>query len=66
MIPIGIAYSRRLPRWGDSAALCFGPELRLEGTGKAAASALAERIQQGMRSAEEAARSCIVASENEA
>ncbi len=66
VIPIGIAYSRRLPRWGDSAALCFGPQLRLEGSGKAAAVALAERIQQGMRSAEEAARSCIVAGENEA
>ena len=66
VIPIGIAYSRRLPRWGDSAALCFGPQLHLEGSGKAAAVALAERIQQGMRSAEEAARSCIVAGENEA
>ena len=66
VIPIGIAYSRRLPRWGDCAALCFGPQLRLEGSGKAAALALAERIQKGMRSAEEAARSCIVAGENEA
>ena len=56
----------RLPRWGDCAALCFGPQLRLEGSGKAAALALAERIQQGMRSAEEAARSCIAAGENEA
>ena len=25
VIPIGIAYSRRLPRWGDSAALCLVP-----------------------------------------
>ena len=59
VVPIGIAYSRAVPRWRDQAALHFGEPLYLEGQGKAAAADLADRLKLAMQSAEEAARSSL-------
>jgi 1-acyl-sn-glycerol-3-phosphate acyltransferase len=59
VVPVGLAYSRAKPACGDRAAICFGQPLHLEGIGKAASANLAERLLPAMRSAEEAARSCL-------
>ena len=61
VVPVGIAYSRPVPRWRDHAALCFGQPLQLEGQGKAAAADLAHRLASAMQSAEEAARHSLKA-----
>jgi len=56
LLPVGLAYSSRVPLPGDVAAVEIGPPLPLEGSGKAAAADLGQRLAMALRSAEEAAR----------
>jgi 1-acyl-sn-glycerol-3-phosphate acyltransferase len=59
VLPVGIAYSRALPRPGEAAAVCFGEPLRPEGQGREAARAFNDRLALAMQSAEQAARLTI-------
>jgi len=59
VLPVGIAYSRALPRPGEAAAVCFGEPLRPEGQGRDAARAFTERLTAAMQSTEQAARLAI-------
>jgi len=59
VLPVGIAYSRPLPRPGEAAAVCFGEPLRPEGQGRDAARAFTEQLAGAMQSAEQAARLAI-------
>jgi 1-acyl-sn-glycerol-3-phosphate acyltransferase len=57
--PVGLAYSHARPRFGDRAALCFGPPLRLGGGGRAAAAALNAELQAGLEQVERLARQAV-------
>jgi 1-acyl-sn-glycerol-3-phosphate acyltransferase len=59
VLPVGIAYSHARPRFGDRAALCFGPALRLQGSGRAAAAALNAELAAGLERAEHQARARV-------
>ncbi len=59
VVPVGLAYGHAVPRPCDAAALCFGPALRVEGHGRAAALSLTDRLAAAMRTAEEAARLAV-------
>ena len=59
VVPVGIAYSRAIPRWGDRAALCFGAPLRSAGQGRQAALAFTRELSAAMGSAEQAARAAV-------
>jgi len=52
VLPIGIAYGRTIPRFGDRAALAFGPPLRVEGHGREAARRFSEQLAAAMAAAE--------------
>jgi 1-acyl-sn-glycerol-3-phosphate acyltransferase len=52
VLPIGIAYGRAIPRFGDRAALAFGPPLRVEGHGREAARRFSEQLAAAMAAAE--------------
>ena len=56
LLPVGLAYSSRLPLPGDVAAVEIGAPVTLEGSGKAAAADVGLRLAAALRSAEEAAR----------
>jgi 1-acyl-sn-glycerol-3-phosphate acyltransferase len=59
VVPVGIAYGHADPRPGDTAAICFGPPLRVEGQGREAALALTTHLAGAMESAEQAARTAV-------
>ena len=59
VVPVGIAYSHGRPRPGDSAALCFGPPLLAQGSGREAAKSLTSALAGAMQSAEQAARASL-------
>jgi len=59
VLPVGIAYSSARPRFGDSAALAFGPALHLEGQGRAAAAALNAELAAGLAHTEAWARQAV-------
>lgn len=59
VVPIGIGYSRAIPRMGDQAALCFGPPLTPAGQGRETAKAFTTELAVAMRSAEQAARTAV-------
>ena len=59
VVPVGIAYSRARPAFGDSAALCFARPLQLEGEGRAAAAALNADLLAGLEQAEARARMLV-------
>jgi 1-acyl-sn-glycerol-3-phosphate acyltransferase len=59
VVPVGIAYSQAIPRWGDRAALCFGPPLSSAGQGRQAVRAFTEELSRAMGSAEQAARAAV-------
>ena len=56
VVPVGIAYGHPHPRVRDTAALCFGPSLRIEGQGRDAAMAFNQTLAAAMAEAE--ARAC--------
>ncbi len=59
VVPVGLAYGHARPRFGDRAALCFAPPLRLAGVGRQAAVDLNRELAAAMQSAEEAARRLV-------
>ncbi|MEX0588762.1 MAG: lysophospholipid acyltransferase family protein [Cyanobium sp.] len=59
VVPVGIAYDHRLPRWRDGAALCFGPPLSLEGQGREAAIAFTDHLAAAMAQAEAKAHGAL-------
>jgi 1-acyl-sn-glycerol-3-phosphate acyltransferase len=59
VVPVGIAYGHADPRPGDTAAVCFGPSLRVEGQGREAALAFSGKLATAMESAEQAARVAV-------
>ena len=59
VVPVGIAYSHGRPRPGDSAALCFGPPLLAQGSGRESAKSLTSALAGAMQSAEQAARASL-------
>jgi 1-acyl-sn-glycerol-3-phosphate acyltransferase len=59
VLPVGIAYGHADPRPGDPAAVCFGPPLKVEGQGRAAALAFSGQLAAAMESAEQAARAAV-------
>ena len=59
VVPVGIAYGHVTPRPLDRAALCFGEPLLPQGEGRDAADALNQKVLEGMRSAEQAARKAV-------
>ena len=59
VVPVGLAYGHRPPRWRDGAALCFGPPLRLEGQGREAAVAFTDQLALAMATAEARARGAL-------
>lgn len=59
VVPVGIGYSKALPRPGDRAALCFGPPLHTGGQGREMARAFTHELAAAMRSAEQAARTAV-------
>lgn len=59
VVPVGIAYGHADPRYGDEAALCFGPPLLAAGQGRQAALAFCAQLAAAMESAEQAARAAV-------
>jgi hypothetical protein len=59
VIPVGIAYGHAKPRFGDRAALCFGPALRLQGTDRSAIASLTHELCGALQSAEGLARQAV-------
>lgn len=59
VLPVGLAYDHSLPRWRDRAALCFGPPLRLQGQGRAAAIDFTDRLAAALAAAEAGAREAL-------
>jgi 1-acyl-sn-glycerol-3-phosphate acyltransferase len=59
VIPVGIAYGHAKPRFGDRAALCFGPSLRLQGTDRSAIASLTHELCGALQSAEGLARQAV-------
>lgn len=56
VVPVGIGYSRPLPRPCGAAALCFGNPLKVSGGGRSAVMALTQRLGEAMALAEALAR----------
>lgn len=52
VVPVGIAYGHPHPRVRDTAALCFGPSLRIKGQGRDAAMAFNQTLAAAMAEAE--------------
>ncbi|MFM7549591.1 MAG: 1-acyl-sn-glycerol-3-phosphate acyltransferase [Cyanobacteriota bacterium] len=52
VVPVGIAYGHRFPRPRDTAALCFGEPLWIEGQGRDAAQAFSNLLAVAMGEAE--------------
>jgi 1-acyl-sn-glycerol-3-phosphate acyltransferase len=52
VVPVGIAYGHPDPRPRDTAALCFGPSLSIEGQGREAAIAFNQTLAAAMADAE--------------
>ena len=59
VVPVGLAYSHAVPRFGDRAAVCFGPSLHTAGQGRQAALAFTKELAEAMGSAEQAARAAV-------
>jgi 1-acyl-sn-glycerol-3-phosphate acyltransferase len=59
VVPVGIAYSHAMPRFGDRASVCFGPPLHTAGQGREAARAFTADLATAMGSAEQAARAAV-------
>jgi 1-acyl-sn-glycerol-3-phosphate acyltransferase len=59
VVPVGIAYGHRVPRPRDSAALCFGEPLVIQGQGREAAHAFSQLLAQAMAAAEASAASAL-------
>jgi len=59
VLPVGIAYSHAFPRIGDSAALCFGEPLAIEGQGRQVASQFSQRLAEAMQAAESRAQAAL-------
>jgi 1-acyl-sn-glycerol-3-phosphate acyltransferase len=59
VVPVGIAYSHAFPRIGDSAALCFGEPLAIEGQGRPAAGQFTQRLAVAMQAAESRAQAAL-------
>jgi 1-acyl-sn-glycerol-3-phosphate acyltransferase len=59
VVPVGLAYGHAVPRFGDRAAVCFGPSLHTAGQGRQAALAFTKELARAMGSAEQAARAAV-------
>ena len=59
VLPVGIGYSHAKPRFGDRAALAFGPPLRLQGQGREAAAALNAQLAESLQAVERLARAAV-------
>ena len=59
VVPVGIAYGHAYPRPRDTAALCFGEPLRIEGQGRDAALAFSHRLAGAMGEAEAEATAAL-------
>ena len=59
VVPVGIAYGHRCPRPRDTAALCFGEPLLIEGQGRDAALAFSQLLAAAMAAAEAQALSAL-------
>lgn len=59
VVPVGIAYGHVYPRPRDTAALCFGEPLRIEGEGREAAVAFSQRLAGAMGEVEARATSAL-------
>lgn len=59
VVPVGIAYGHRCPRPRDTAALCFGAPLLIEGQGRDAALAFSQQLAAAMAAAEARALSAL-------
>jgi len=59
VVPVGIGYSHAQPQFGDRAALCFAPPLRLAGSDRSAIDSLNRELMASLDAAEEAARRAV-------
>jgi hypothetical protein len=59
VLPIGIAYGRAIPRFGDPAALAFGAPLTVEGHGREAAKRFSDQLAAAMAAAERQALEAV-------
>jgi 1-acyl-sn-glycerol-3-phosphate acyltransferase len=59
VVPVGIAYSHAFPQIGESAALCFGEPLAIEGQGRPAAGQFTQRLAVAMQVAESRAQAAL-------
>ncbi len=59
VVPVGIAYGHAYPRPRDTAALCFGEPLRIEGEGRDAAVAFSQRLASAMDEVEARATAAL-------
>jgi len=59
VVPVGIGYSRPLPRPCGAAALCFGNPLKVGGGGRSAVIALTKSLGEAMALAESLARQSV-------
>ena len=59
VLPIGIAYGRAMPRFGDRAALAFGAPLYVEGHGREAARRFSDQLAAAMAAAEQQALQAV-------
>ena len=59
VLPIGIAYGRATPRFGDAAALAFGPPLTVTGHGREAARRFSDQLAAAMAAAERQALEAV-------
>lgn len=59
VLPIGIAYGRAIPRFGDRAALVFGAPLHVEGHGREAARRFSAQLAEAMAAAERQALEAV-------
>ena len=53
VVPVGIGYGHAKPRFGDQAALCFGPALRLAGPEREQIKALTAELSEQLQVAEQ-------------
>ena len=59
VVPVGLAYSEARPRLFGRSAVCFGPPLTAQGSGREATQAFNELLAARMQSAEQAARDAV-------
>jgi 1-acyl-sn-glycerol-3-phosphate acyltransferase len=59
VVPVGIAYGHASPRLRDTAALCFGEPLTIEGQGRDAAVAFSHLLADAMGAAEQRAMASL-------